>query len=178
MSGVPLETCWDFNKLWNNKFYYKSASWWYFCWIIHDEWIHEYQIYKRQTGHRYTYTLIRTPKGICTKGTQLSGLTGLCIIYTKFFTLLQYINQMLQTQFELLMLSGVPLETYWDFNKLWNNKLYYKAASCWVFLLKALSITHREMEMHINWWQDFTGRLRRRWGGKYPNVSHKYTSSE
>ena len=23
MSGVPLETCWVFNKLWNNKFYYK-----------------------------------------------------------------------------------------------------------------------------------------------------------
>jgi len=23
MSGVPLETCCAFNKLWNNKFYYK-----------------------------------------------------------------------------------------------------------------------------------------------------------
>jgi hypothetical protein len=23
--GVALETCWDFNKLWNNKFYYKVA---------------------------------------------------------------------------------------------------------------------------------------------------------
>jgi hypothetical protein len=23
MSGVPLETCWAFNKLWNNKFCYK-----------------------------------------------------------------------------------------------------------------------------------------------------------
>ena len=23
MSGVSLETCWAFNKLWNNKFYYK-----------------------------------------------------------------------------------------------------------------------------------------------------------
>jgi len=23
MSGVPLEICWAFNKLWNNKFYYK-----------------------------------------------------------------------------------------------------------------------------------------------------------
>jgi len=30
MSGVPLETCWAFNKLWNNKFYYKAASCWYF----------------------------------------------------------------------------------------------------------------------------------------------------
>ena len=24
------------------------------------------------------------------------------------------------------MMSGVPLETYWAFNKLWNNKFYYK----------------------------------------------------
>jgi len=30
MSGVPLKTCSAFNKLWNNKFYYKAASWWYF----------------------------------------------------------------------------------------------------------------------------------------------------
>jgi hypothetical protein len=32
MSGVPLETCWAFSKLWNNKFYYKAASCWYFYW--------------------------------------------------------------------------------------------------------------------------------------------------
>jgi len=34
MSDVPLETCWAFNKLWNNKFYYKSASYWYFYWVM------------------------------------------------------------------------------------------------------------------------------------------------
>ena len=33
MSGVPLETCWAFKKLWNNKFYYKAASCWYFYWV-------------------------------------------------------------------------------------------------------------------------------------------------
>jgi len=43
MSGVPLETCWAFSKLWNNKFYYKAASCWYFYWVIHDARIHEYQ---------------------------------------------------------------------------------------------------------------------------------------
>jgi len=32
MSGMPLETCWAFNKRWNNKFYYKAASCWYFYW--------------------------------------------------------------------------------------------------------------------------------------------------
>jgi hypothetical protein len=45
MSGVPLETCWAFNKLWNNKFYYKAASCWYFYWVIYDARIHEYQTY-------------------------------------------------------------------------------------------------------------------------------------
>ena len=44
MSGVPLETCWAFNKLWNNKFYYKATSCWYYYWVIYDARIHEYQI--------------------------------------------------------------------------------------------------------------------------------------
>jgi hypothetical protein len=34
MSGMPLETCWAFNKFWNNKFYYKVASYWLFLLII------------------------------------------------------------------------------------------------------------------------------------------------
>jgi hypothetical protein len=33
------------------------------------------------------------------------------------------------------MMSGMPLETCWTFNKRWNNKFYYKIASCWSFLL-------------------------------------------
>jgi len=32
-------------QLWNNKFYYKAASCWYFYWVIYDARIHEYQIY-------------------------------------------------------------------------------------------------------------------------------------
>jgi hypothetical protein len=46
-----------------------------------------------------------------------------------------YVNQRLQIQLELLMMSGMPLETYWAFKKRWNNKFYYKVASCWLFLL-------------------------------------------
>jgi len=45
MSGVPLETCWAFKKLWNNKFHYKAASCWYFYWVIYDARTHEYQIW-------------------------------------------------------------------------------------------------------------------------------------
>ena len=33
------------------------------------------------------------------------------------------------------MMSGMPLETCWAFNERWNNKFYYKFASCWLFLL-------------------------------------------
>jgi hypothetical protein len=33
------------------------------------------------------------------------------------------------------MMSDVPLETCWDFNKRWNNKFYYKVAFCWLFIL-------------------------------------------
>jgi hypothetical protein len=45
-----------------------------------------------------------------------------------------YVNQRLQIQLELLMMSGMPLETCWAFNEQWNNKFYYKVASCWLFL--------------------------------------------
>ena len=46
-----------------------------------------------------------------------------------------YINQRLQIQLELLMMSGVPLETCWTFNERWNNKFDYKVVSWWLFLL-------------------------------------------
>jgi hypothetical protein len=39
------------------------------------------------------------------------------------------------TKTELLMMSGVPVETCWAFNERWNNKFYYKIASCWLFIL-------------------------------------------
>jgi len=32
-------------------------------------------------------------------------------------------------------MSGVTLETCGAFNKFWNNKFYYKVASCRLFLL-------------------------------------------
>jgi len=38
------------------------------------------------------------------------------------------------TVFELLIMSGVSLETYWAIKKHWNNKFYYSVASCWLFL--------------------------------------------
>jgi len=38
------------------------------------------------------------------------------------------------TVFELLIISGVSLETCWAIKKYWNNKFYYTVASCWLFL--------------------------------------------
>jgi len=46
-----------------------------------------------------------------------------------------YVNQRLQIQLELLMMSGMPLETCWAVNERWNDKFCYKVASCWLFLL-------------------------------------------
>ena len=40
--------------------------------------------------------------------------------------------------FELLMMSGVSLETCWAIKKHWNNKFYYTVASCWLFLYDSL----------------------------------------
>jgi hypothetical protein len=63
----------------------------------------------------------------------------------KSFTLLQCVNQRLQIQLELLMMSGIPLETCWAFNERWNNKFCYRVASCWLFLLN-----HTTMHGSIN----------------------------
>jgi hypothetical protein len=38
------------------------------------------------------------------------------------------------TVFELLIMSGVSLETCWAIKKHWNTKFYYTVASCWLFL--------------------------------------------
>ena len=47
-----------------------------------------------------------------------------------------YVNQRLQIQLGLLMMSDVPLEKCWAFNVLWNNKFRYQVASCWLLLLR------------------------------------------
>jgi hypothetical protein len=58
---------------------------------------------------------------------------------------------------ELLMMSGMPLETCWACNKFWNNKLYYKVASCWLFLLIHTAM-HGTMNIKfINGFVLFTG---------------------
>jgi hypothetical protein len=38
------------------------------------------------------------------------------------------------TVFELVMMSGVSLETCWAIKKHWNNKFYYTVVSCCFFL--------------------------------------------
>jgi hypothetical protein len=66
-----------------------------------------------------------------------------------------YINQRLQIQLELLMMSSVPLESCWVFNERWNNKFYYKVASCWLFLLShtamhgSMNIKRYKSYLHI-----------------------------
>jgi len=56
-----------------------------------------------------------------------------------------YVNHRLQIQLELLLMSGMPLETYWAFNERWNNKFRYQVASCWLFLL-----SHTAMHESMN----------------------------
>jgi len=61
MRGVPLETCWVIKKYWNNKFYYKVASCWFFLWdLYYDAWIHEHQgavWFLRGGATKFVYTV-------------------------------------------------------------------------------------------------------------------------
>jgi hypothetical protein len=59
-----------------------------------------------------------------------------------------YVKQRLQRQLELLMMSGVPLETCWAFNEQWNNKFYYKVTSCWLFILSHTAM-HGSMNIKL-----------------------------
>jgi hypothetical protein len=45
-----------------------------------------------------------------------------------------YIRLWLPAAFDLLMMSGVSLETCWAIKKHWNSIFYYTVASCWLFL--------------------------------------------
>jgi hypothetical protein len=56
------------------------------------------------------------------------------------------------------MMSDVPLETCWAFSKRWNNKFYYKAASCWYFH-KAFNINILSSEINLNTFYEFNSPL-------------------
>jgi hypothetical protein len=60
-----------------------------------------------------------------------------------------YVNRRLQIQLELLMISGLPLETCYVFNKRWNNKFCYKVASCWLFLLNHIGLYSTFLENYL-----------------------------
>jgi hypothetical protein len=89
------------------------------------------------------HTIVSTAFGIChtvtaicrCRGRVATGLSMLWVAYATHSILRPYVNQRLQIQLELLMMSGVPSETCRAFNEWWNNKFYYKVASCWLFLL-------------------------------------------
>jgi hypothetical protein len=56
MSGVPLETCWTFNKLWNNKFYYKLQLIGISTESYYDARVHEYQTHFTDLKYKEVFT--------------------------------------------------------------------------------------------------------------------------
>ena len=61
MSGVPLETCWAFNKLWNNKFYYKLHLVGISTESYYDARIHEYQLERQNSKSEHYLTQLKSP---------------------------------------------------------------------------------------------------------------------
>jgi hypothetical membrane protein len=144
MSGMPLETCWAFNERWNNKFYYKVVSCWLFLLshtAMHGSMNIKFINAKQATEiHAYKNTkrkLYKTKAAIWFNKTCRDKQLTTNYINIKINGRLPhaYVNHRPQIQLELLMMSGVPLETCWAFNERWNNKFYYKVAFCWLFLL-------------------------------------------
>ena len=69
-----------------------------------------------------------------------------------------YVNQRLQIQFGLLMMSDIPLETCWAFNGRWNNKFRYQVASCWLLLLSLNISTDMLLTLSRSWNIEFEKR--------------------
>ena len=68
-----------------------------------------------------------------------------------------YVNQRLQIQLGLLMMSDIPLETCWAFNVLWNNKFRYQVASCWLLLLSdAFNLKPLPIFLSVFWVNSFS----------------------
>jgi hypothetical protein len=77
MSGVPLETCWAFKKLWNNKFYYKAASCWYFYWEIEKDGSQSGRWLKTALDHYTVWTFVN---GVVQRGTTTCHITMYSLI--------------------------------------------------------------------------------------------------
>jgi len=66
-------------------------------------------------------------------------------------------------------MSGMPLETCWAFNERWNNKFYYKVASCWLFLLRHTTM-HGSMNIKCAKYSQFRGTGTQDLGPLFGNV--------
>jgi hypothetical protein len=110
IGGVSLETCWAIKKHWNNKFYDTVASCWLFLWDLVE----------------YFLSICLEP---------ITQIIWYMACHDSCRKPQTYVKpEAAITVFELLMMSGVSLETSWAIKKHWNNKFYYTVTSCWLFL--------------------------------------------
>jgi hypothetical protein len=124
MSGMPLETCWAFNKFWNNKFYYKVVSCWSFL-LIHTAMHGSMNI--RLSGHSVPTQPWQLPVTICAHKPEAANK--------------------LQSSWWWAVCRSKYVE---PLKKLWNNKFYYKAASCLYFYWLIYDARIHEYQIYLN----------------------------
>jgi len=73
MDGVSPETCWTITKHWNNTFYYKVASCWFFLW---DFPYHIVTIYTRRLNIVETNFLCHTLLATSTAAGMIQGFSA------------------------------------------------------------------------------------------------------
>jgi hypothetical protein len=112
MSGVPLKTCWTFKKFWNNKFYYKAASCWYFYWTCCTIKV-SCEVTFVLKEHKYKFALH-------------CGIY--CILKIPHYTLYTFIVFSLTCQ-NLLLCWKLPL--LWGGNSLINISSFYSLLHSW-----------------------------------------------
>jgi len=102
---------------------------------------------KLQPCNRIYYSTVRQRLNVFQAVRRLSS--GALTVFAASGLHMNVVTGRSQIQLELLMMSGIPLETFWAFNELWNNKFCYKVASCWLFLLNHTTM-HGSMNIKSN----------------------------
>jgi hypothetical protein len=133
MSGVSLETCWAFNKHWNNKFYHKAASCWYFHWVIYDAQIHEHQIHNSFTKSRKSMPISHFPFrslwGTSVQGLCMHDSNVRCLLVSVWHLLTQFVPSSSIVHSTKGHVMHLPSQPNWshDWITVWK----------WAFLIRA-----------------------------------------
>jgi len=125
MGGVSPKTCWAIKKHWNNKFYYKVASCWFFLWDSQD--LSETMLWCQMSMWMESCTYLLPSQGFC--------FWNECLIFSAVFWLAQLYDDDDISSSTLLQLTCVfsiwPFATVCTHSSSQLNIVWCSKILCW-----------------------------------------------